>query len=94
MLAEETLRIINSLATQVQALAGVIPKAEGRSSKIKMSELEDYDGKPEKSDSFIAQCTTYFLNDPEATDKVKILCALSHMKTGTVLQFAENVRRL
>ena len=59
-----------------------------------MSEPEDYDGKPEKAETFITQCTTYFLNNPEAKDSIKISCALSHMKTGVVLQFTENVCHL
>lgn len=69
--------------------------SENRSGKnrIKIAEPDDFSGKAEDAKKFLTQCDTYFESCSDATDAQKIACALSHMKVGNALLFAEGVRK-
>ena len=80
----------NALLQQlVQALSN---QGSGKN-RIKIAEPDDYSGKAEDAKKFLTQCETYFESCSNATDSQKIACALSHMKVGNALLFAEGVRK-
>lgn len=85
----DTAQLLQQLVNVTQALAN---KSSGHT-RIKIAEPDDYSGKAEDAKKFLSQCDAYFESCTDASDAQKISCALSHMKTGNALLFAEGVRK-
>lgn len=83
------------LAALLQSQQALIERnvSSGGGNRIKIAEPSDFSGKPEDARSFITQCESYFLSVSNATDELKIECALSHMKDGNAWLFAEHMRQ-
>lgn len=89
MAPEQALDTNTLLQQLVQAIGN---QGSGRN-RIKIAEPDDYLGKAEDAKKFLTQCETYFESCSNASDSQKIACALSHMKVGNALLFAEGVRK-
>lgn len=85
----DTALLLQQLVNVTQALAN---RGSGKN-RIKIAEPDDFSGKAGDAKKFLAQCEAYFENCTDASDAQKISCALSHMKSGNALLFAEGVRK-
>lgn len=85
----DTATLLQQLVNLTQALSN---RTSGKT-RIKIAEPDDFSGRAEDAKKFLTQCEAYFESCTDASDSQKISCALSHMKAGNALLFAEGVRK-
>ena len=84
----------NALLQQlIQATTNMANNQSSGRNRIKIAEPDDFSGKAEDAKKFLTQCEAYFESCSNATDAQMIACALSHMKVGNALLFAEGIRK-